>query len=46
MSTNITAPITINAPGMNAQEIAAMIDTRLRELMREAQRSNSAALYD
>ena len=46
VSTNITAPININAPGMNAQEIAAMIDTRLRELMREAQRSNSAALYD
>lgn len=46
VSTNITAPISINAPGMNAQEIAAMIDTRLRELMREAQRSNSAALYD
>ena len=46
VSTNITAPININAPGMNAQEIAAMIDARLRELMREAQRSNSAALYD
>ena len=46
MSTNITAPITINAPGMTAQEIAALVDTRLRELMREAQRSNSAALYD
>ena len=45
-NTNISAPININAPGMDAREVAALIDARFRELMRDSQRNNSAALYD
>ncbi|MDP1536260.1 MAG: phage tail tape measure protein, partial [Burkholderiales bacterium] len=46
-STSITAPITVNAPpGMDAREIASLIEARLRALMRETTRSPAAAMYD
>jgi len=44
---SLSAPITVNAPpGMNAREIAALIESRLRALMRETTRSPAAAMYD
>jgi len=50
-SVSLSAPITVNAPpGMDAREIAALIESRLRALMRtvtqDRQRSPAAALYD
>lgn len=46
-SVSLTAPITVNAPpGMDAREIAALIESRLRALMRETTRSPAAAMYD
>ncbi|MDP1644759.1 MAG: phage tail tape measure protein [Thiobacillus sp.] len=46
-STSITAPITVNAPpGMDAREIASLIEARMRALMRETTRSPAAAMYD
>jgi hypothetical protein len=46
-SVSLSAPITVNAPpGMNAREIAALIESRLRALMRETTRSPAAAMYD
>ena len=46
-SVSLSAPITINAPpGMDAREIAALIESRLRALMRETTRSPAAAMYD
>lgn len=45
-SVSMTAPITVNAPpGMNAREIAELIESRLRTLMRESTRS-TAAMHD
>ena len=44
---SLSAPITVNAPpGMDAREIAALIESRLRALMRETTRSPAAAMYD
>jgi len=44
---SLSAPITVNAPpGMDAREIAALIESRLRTLMRETTRSPAAAMYD
>ena len=46
-SVSLSAPITVNAPpGMDAREIAALIESRLRTLMRETTRSPAAAMYD
>jgi len=50
-SVSLSAPITVNAPpGMDAREIAALIESRLRELMRSMtpgrQGNPAAALYD
>ena len=46
-SVSLSAPITVNAPpGMDAREIAALIESRLRALMRETTRSPAAAMYD
>lgn len=46
-SVSLSAPITVNAPpGMDAREIAALIESRLRNLMRETTRSPAAAMYD
>jgi TP901 family phage tail tape measure protein len=46
-SVSLSAPITVNAPpGMQPQEIATLIESRLRVLMRDSQRSPAAALYD
>jgi len=46
-SVSLSAPITVNAPpGMDAREIAALIESRLRTLMRETARSPAAAMYD
>jgi len=50
-SVSLSAPITVNAPpGMDAREIAALIEARLRELMRSMtpgrQGNPAAALYD
>ena len=46
-NTTITAPITVNAPpGMDAREIATLIESRLRALMRDTTRSPLAAMYD
>lgn len=46
-SVSLSAPITVNAPpGMDAREIAAFIESRLRTLMRETTRSPAAAMYD
>jgi len=46
-SVSLSAPITVNAPpGMDAREIAALIESRLRALMRETNRSPAAAMYD
>ena len=46
-SVSMSAPITVNAPpGMDAREIAALIESRLRALMRETSRSPAAAMYD
>jgi len=46
-SVSLSAPITVNAPpGMDAREIAALIESRLWALMRDTQRSPAAALYD
>jgi len=43
----MTAPITVNAPpGMDAREIAALIESRLRALLRETTRSPAAAMHD
>jgi TP901 family phage tail tape measure protein len=44
---SLSAPITVNAqPGMDAREIAALIESRLRALVRETTRSPAAAMYD
>ncbi len=44
---SLSAPITIHAPpGMDAREIAALIESRLRALLRETTRSPAAAMYD
>ena len=46
-SVSLSAPITVNAPpGMDAREIAVLIESRLRALMRETTRSPAAAMYD
>lgn len=46
-SVSLSAPITVNAPaGMDAREIAALIESRLRALVRETTRSPAAAMYD
>ena len=46
-SVSLSAPITVNAPpGMDAREIAALIESRLRALIRETTRSPAAAMYD
>ena len=46
-SVSLSAPITVNAPpGMDAREIAALIESRLRALLRETSRSPAAAMYD
>ena len=50
-SVSLSAPITVHAPpGMDAREIAALIDSRLRELMRSmtprGTGNPAAALYD
>lgn len=46
-SMNVSAPITVNAsPGMDANEVARLVDLRLRSTMRDTQRSQTAALYD
>ena len=46
-SVSLSAPITVNAPpGMDAREIAALIESRLRALMHETTRSPVAAMYD
>jgi hypothetical protein len=45
-SLSINAPITVNVPGMSAQEIANLIQKSLRELMADAQRRPAAAMYD
>lgn len=46
-SVSLSAPITVNAPpGMDAREIAALIESRLRALVRETNRSPAAAMYD
>jgi len=45
-SVSINAPITVNVPGMSAQEIANLIQKSLRELMADAQRRPAAAMYD
>lgn len=46
-SVSLSAPITVNAPpGIDAREIATLIESRLRVLMRDSQRSPAAALYD
>ncbi|WP_278453461.1 ABC transporter permease subunit [Stutzerimonas kunmingensis] len=46
-SVSLSAPITVNAPpGMDAREISALIESRLRALMRETTRSPAAAMYD
>jgi TP901 family phage tail tape measure protein len=46
-SVSLSAPITVNAPsGMDAREIAALIESRLRALVRESTRSPAAAMYD
>jgi TP901 family phage tail tape measure protein len=45
-SVSINAPITVNVPGMSAQEIATLIQKSLRELMADAQRRPAAAMYD
>ena len=46
-SVSLSAPITVNAPpGMDAREIATLIESRLRTLMRETTRSPAAAMYD
>jgi len=43
----MTAPITVNAPpGMDAREIAALIESRLRTLLRDTTRSPAAAMHD
>ena len=44
---SLSAPITVNVPpGMDAREIAALIESRLRALVRETTRSPAAAMYD
>jgi TP901 family phage tail tape measure protein len=46
-SVSLSAPITVNTPpGMDAREIAALIESRLRALMRETTRSPATAMYD
>lgn len=46
-SVSLSAPITVNAPpGMDARQIAALIESRLRALVRETTRSPAAAMYD
>ena len=46
-SVSLSAPITVNAPpGMDARDIAALVESRLRTLMRETTRSPAAAMYD
>ena len=46
-SVSLSAPITVNAPpGMDAREIAALIESRLRALVRETTRSPAVAMYD
>ena len=46
-SVSLSAPITLNVPpGMDAREIAALIESRLRALLRETTRSPAAAMYD
>jgi len=46
-SVSLSAPITVNAPPrVDAREIAALIESRLRALVRETTRSPAAAMYD
>lgn len=46
-SVALSAPITVNAPpGMDAREIATLIEARLRSLLRDTARSPAAAMYD
>ena len=46
-SISLSAPITVSAPpGMDAREIATLIESRLRTLIRDTQRSPAAAMYD